>query len=215
MEYAISAKETKYKDIMFRSRLEAKWACFFDLVGWDWIYEPFDLDGWTPDFLIKGTQDILVEVKPITEFHYATCKKIDKAYPMGRVMLLGCRPMVSSYYTKKDGSILINKDGFCWFRSALHIGWAKELDVFVSNFKPNKNKTLYAWTIAEMAHFKDLDLWGIENNGYGDYEKFDAIIFRYEEDDIIDKENHRDLNGKESSIWNLAVNKTRFKYKTR
>jgi len=48
---------TKYKDIQFRSRLEAKWAAFFDLMNWNWEYEPFDLDGWFPDFLIKGREN--------------------------------------------------------------------------------------------------------------------------------------------------------------
>ena len=60
---------TLYNGIQFRSRLEAKWAAFFDLLGWEYEYEPFDLNGWTPDFLIKGKpKDILVEVKPVTEF---------------------------------------------------------------------------------------------------------------------------------------------------
>lgn len=60
-----AAKPTVYKDTLFRSRLEAKWAAFFDLAGWRWEYEPYDLDGWTPDFLIHGVHPILCEVKPI------------------------------------------------------------------------------------------------------------------------------------------------------
>lgn len=60
---------TTYKGLQLRSRLEAKWACFFDKLEWPWSYEPFDLDGWTPDFLIappflQGYQT-LVEVKPL------------------------------------------------------------------------------------------------------------------------------------------------------
>lgn len=64
-EYGIKAIPTNYAGVMFRSRLEAKWAAFFDLCGWPWEYEPFDLDGWTPDFLLKGSKYALVEVKPI------------------------------------------------------------------------------------------------------------------------------------------------------
>ena len=56
--------ETVYRGINFRSRLEARWAAFFDQVGWKWDYEPFDLDGYIPDFLITGRRDILVEVRP-------------------------------------------------------------------------------------------------------------------------------------------------------
>ena len=58
-------KPTVYADTVFRSRLEASWAAFFDLAGWRWQYEPYDLKGWTPDFLIEGAHPMLVEVKPI------------------------------------------------------------------------------------------------------------------------------------------------------
>ena len=68
---------TLYNGIQFRSRLEAKWAAFFDLLGWEYEYEPFDLDGWIPDFLIKGKElDILVEVKPVTRFPDDVASKI-------------------------------------------------------------------------------------------------------------------------------------------
>ena len=30
---------TTYADVKFRSRLEARWAAFFDLAGWRWEYE--------------------------------------------------------------------------------------------------------------------------------------------------------------------------------
>jgi len=73
---------TKYNGIQFRSRLEARWACFFDLCKWRWEYESIDLKGWIPDFVLIGkTQQILVEVKPffsITEFD-ETIKKNEKA----------------------------------------------------------------------------------------------------------------------------------------
>jgi hypothetical protein len=55
---------TTYKATRFRSRLEARWAAFFDLLGWSWVYEPFDADGWIPDFLIEGAAPFLVEVGP-------------------------------------------------------------------------------------------------------------------------------------------------------
>jgi len=73
--YSISSRPTLYRDTMFRSRLEARWAAFFDLIGWAWQYEPYDLDGWTPDFLVRfdcshsecgGYHELLVEVKPFT-----------------------------------------------------------------------------------------------------------------------------------------------------
>lgn len=65
MIYDIKAIPTTYAGVQFRSRLEARWAAFFDLCGWKWDYEPFDLDGWAPDFMLKGKIKSLVEVKPI------------------------------------------------------------------------------------------------------------------------------------------------------
>ena len=56
---------TVYQHMRFRSRLEAKWAKFFDLCGWRWSYEPFDLDGWIPDFAIGDRLQTLVEIKPV------------------------------------------------------------------------------------------------------------------------------------------------------
>jgi hypothetical protein len=87
MKYTIKAHPTTYKGVLFRSRLEARWAAFFDLAGWQWEYEPIDLPGWTPDFLIRipcghsecdGCHTILVEVKPyfsVDEFKSHECDK--------------------------------------------------------------------------------------------------------------------------------------------
>ena len=57
---------TTYAGTKFRSRIEARWAATFDLAGWEWVYEPFDGDGYIPDFLIKSDHPLLVEVKPAT-----------------------------------------------------------------------------------------------------------------------------------------------------
>lgn len=59
---------TDYGGTHFRSRLEAKWAAFFDLVKWPWTYEPTDLAGYIPDFALRfphGT--VIAEVKPALE----------------------------------------------------------------------------------------------------------------------------------------------------
>lgn len=65
----IKAIETRYKGYRFRSRLEARWAVFFDALGVRWEYEPegFDLgsNGWyLPDFLVG---QVWIEIKPLTE----------------------------------------------------------------------------------------------------------------------------------------------------
>lgn len=53
-----------FDGIEYRSRLEARWAAFFGRIGWHYTYEPFDGDGYIPDFLIHGDRPLLVEVKP-------------------------------------------------------------------------------------------------------------------------------------------------------
>lgn len=63
----IKAIETAYKGHRFRSRLEARWAVFFDEIRLEWWYEPegYILNaGWyLPDFFLPALQ-IHVEVKP-------------------------------------------------------------------------------------------------------------------------------------------------------
>jgi len=64
--------ETKYKGYKFRSRLEARWAVFFEGMGLDWTYEPegFQLPSNTwylPDFFVKGHitgENYYYEIKP-------------------------------------------------------------------------------------------------------------------------------------------------------
>lgn len=63
----IQAIQTVYTGYKFRSRLEARWAVFFDSLGLDWRYEDegFDLGGvwYLPDFWIESWQRF-IEIKP-------------------------------------------------------------------------------------------------------------------------------------------------------
>lgn len=67
VNYTIAAIPTLYRGRMYRSRLEARWAAFFDRLGWTHEYEPFDLGGWSPDFAISDPFNGLIEIKPLTE----------------------------------------------------------------------------------------------------------------------------------------------------
>lgn len=65
----IKAIETSYKGCRFRSRLEARWAVFFDALGVKWEYEKegFNLGEsgcYLPDFFIAEWNDLWVEIKP-------------------------------------------------------------------------------------------------------------------------------------------------------
>lgn len=58
--------ETSYKGFLFRSRLEARWAVFFDELGIEWQYETegFEINGekYLPDFYLPQSET-WVEVK--------------------------------------------------------------------------------------------------------------------------------------------------------
>ncbi len=72
----IKAIETSYKGYRFRSRLEARWAIFFDAMGFLWEYEKegYSLPSgpYLPDFFVtvptqrKGNNQCWVEVKGMT-----------------------------------------------------------------------------------------------------------------------------------------------------
>ena len=63
-------RRTIYRDIIFRSRLEAKWASMMDLIGIDFEYEPrrfkTDLGYYLPDFWLPDIGAWL-ELKPDTD----------------------------------------------------------------------------------------------------------------------------------------------------
>lgn len=60
---------TMYRNTRFRSRLEARWARMLDSLGWGWQYEPIDLDGYIPDFIVRfDNGPLLIEVKPELAF---------------------------------------------------------------------------------------------------------------------------------------------------
>ncbi len=80
----------------YRSQLEAKWATFFGLVGWPFEYEPFQLPGWIPDFLLLGETPVVVEVKPVYLIPGEVVEKIERARPPHDVLILGCTLPVRS-----------------------------------------------------------------------------------------------------------------------
>ena len=87
--------ETHYKGRLFRSRLETRWAVFFDTLGVQWEYEPegFELgDGlrYLPDFWLPQV-NLWAEVKPkplsASELH--RCFLLFKGTGHGVVLLIG------------------------------------------------------------------------------------------------------------------------------
>jgi len=111
------AIQTVYKGIRYRSRLEARWAAFFTRIGWQFTYEPFDGDGYIPDFLIHGDDPFLVEVKPaVTPGDYEaavpkTLRGVDHQWEK-RILIVGVSPFVGVSHEFGDGE---------WVRAGLLI----------------------------------------------------------------------------------------------
>jgi hypothetical protein len=73
------------RGIQFRSRIEAQWAHVFDALGWKWDYEPIDLRGYIPDFIVRfanGVQ-LLVEVKGSVDIWGEATPHIEKIRKSG------------------------------------------------------------------------------------------------------------------------------------
>jgi hypothetical protein len=112
MNYTIKAIETRYGGINFRSRLEAKWAALFDLLGWEWTYEPADFNGWIPDFAIHGSRLVYVEVKPVTAFPADVASKMDASGCRDEMLIVGARgPMMNEHEDMIFGWLRENEYG--------------------------------------------------------------------------------------------------------
>jgi hypothetical protein len=104
----IKAIETTYKGYKFRSRLEARWAVFFDALMWNWHYEHegFELKSgrYLPDFYFPDF-GYYAEVKPgiLTDNDFIKCAELSKKYnPIEKVnqtgvILLEGMPELKSY----------------------------------------------------------------------------------------------------------------------
>lgn len=151
-EYTIKPIKTKYAGVTFRSRLEATWAAFFDLMGWKWEYEPIDLDGWSPDFLLRGdySEEILVEVKPITSIRqlknpekYIRGNPVENHWSRSECLVLGLNgPTLQSCDTSGTP--------YFFGKKGVHIGWIydflmKDWDDVLMKVYGISNAT-YFWT---------------------------------------------------------------------
>jgi hypothetical protein len=86
--------DTKYKGVQMKSRLEARWAVFFDALGVSWQYEPelFTLPSgrYLPDFRLQWPSGhaLWAEVKPTLDVLTARDKARYRDFCDCRVLLL-------------------------------------------------------------------------------------------------------------------------------
>ena len=120
VDYTIAAIPTMFRGILYRSRLEARWAAFFYRLKWQVEYEPIDFGPWSPDFLVttQGNQRIFVEIKPISQHSASIAAKMTKVIPVRQdgyraiyFMLCGLAPKLDEQnYTFSLGTFCKNDD---------------------------------------------------------------------------------------------------------
>jgi len=114
----IKAIETQYQGYRFRSRLEAKWAVFFDALGVKWEYEiegydMGELGKYLPDFYLPDL-GCYAEVKPsqFTETQWAKCE----ALPEPCLLLDGVPGhkgwFITQYMAETDGGCSPSLDSY-------------------------------------------------------------------------------------------------------
>lgn len=119
---------TIFRGIEYRSRLEARWAAMFHQLGWQYEYEPFDGNGYIPDFLVHdgnflSDRALLIEVKPaVTNDDYQKpWSKINNGlhgHWDGDVLLVGTSPLPGSmwqseFFSTVAGVLNYYHPGFC------------------------------------------------------------------------------------------------------
>ncbi len=115
--------ETTYNGLRFRSRLEARWAAFFDLCGWRWVYEPVDFHCWFPDFALIGDagNHVYVEVKPVSVLDDDLTARLEASGCPDEMLVVGLAPFAIGW---SPGSIgwLCGKDCGDGYRDG---GWSE------------------------------------------------------------------------------------------
>lgn len=124
----LKAIETRYKGYRFRSRLEARWAVFFDTLGITWEYEKegYDLGdaGWyLPDFWLPQVR-MWAEVKPntLTEHERLKCEVLVRNSKRPCLLLIGLpenKPYWAIEWTGDLGQWLEITDDFAEFEYCL------------------------------------------------------------------------------------------------
>lgn len=122
----IQAIETRYAGCRFRSRLEARWAVFFDALGLRWEYEPETFETWgggryLPDFRlpdhncwveVKGEMTVEALAKIVDAVDYGG--SLPGISEGGRVILLGDVPDLRRYQKHPAHSSFYWHKGCVW-----------------------------------------------------------------------------------------------------
>ena len=123
-----TAIQTRYAGCYFRSRIEARWARFFDALGIQWEYEPqgFDLPSgrYLPDFqLIIGGERVWWEVKGARPTEDEMQSLFDLAVETRQIAYIAWGSVPRDYLDDPRISDAMG-NRVRWFATADSIGWA-------------------------------------------------------------------------------------------
>lgn len=113
----MKAIDTIYKGYKFRSRLEARWAVFFEYSGYKWEYEKegYELPSgkYLPDFFLPQF-NAWVEVKPVkfTDAEKQKCKELSRFTESTVVMVVGIPNDIlyaTFYYGEESMAVSLSK----------------------------------------------------------------------------------------------------------
>lgn len=129
----IKAIQTRYAGCRFRSRLEARWAVFFDQLGIRWEYEPqgFELPSgqrYLPDFYLPQSH-LWVEVKGDEKtFRSEATKYMEAALELDGLGLMILGPVPDVRLGLPQHFVLTREQHCCgeWV-ICLHVAWADML----------------------------------------------------------------------------------------
>jgi hypothetical protein len=152
----IKAIQTEYNGYKFRSRLEARWAVFFDAAGIKYEYEPegFENEGikWLPDFYLPET-NTYVEVKPERDNAGEELEKPFHFVFMGIIQRLLILPNIP-----EEIDIPI-----WWFPFAFYHPGKRTGEIARATFVPNGDNTAILETSMYVGYRKTLCFWVVND----------------------------------------------------
>jgi hypothetical protein len=156
----IKSIETHYKGYRFRSRLEARWAVFFDHldIDWEYEYEGFHIESgglYLPDFLLKDDgkfPDVWVEIKPQKPMNQKESKRY---YQVGKNMAYSAHN--AGFLVTMGDPLNANAFLFGSFGGEKKLGplvGSEFINFFMLKSKNDPEKIHYAATAARSARFE-------------------------------------------------------------
>lgn len=198
--------ETEYNNFQFRSRLEARWAVFFDALGVRYEYEPegFNLgsgDYYLPDFYLPHL-DMWIEIKPGNAPQYWGINVEYLTDTQMRPYVLASKLAEQS---KKNVLILFGSPRYSspdWYEHEQEMHYEGVL--FFGTFAPPYVPLVGGFVLHTFESLSEF----LPENGYP-VEPFDGTIESAQRLIETDKQFYQSKHGKSHAKWQFGINEHR------